>query len=253
MTQPSDHPVRIRPPSTDEHDIEESMRIFLFIGMISCLLSFVQCQHKKSLSYSGTPFSDSIYSDGPQIIPGKIQNEYFDLGGEGMTYHDTDSTNSGSGRLNPADGSYLHEFRISEAVDISYTKVDDREIDNSPFNFVEPAENQLYVGWTEPGEWLKYTVDVRESGLYSVGLMYTSNRGGQISLSINELDVTGPIDIPSTFVQADTIAWRQWHHWNFVDGIADIQLSQGIQVLTLKTIAEGNMNYDYLIFTLKQQ
>lgn len=31
--------------------------------------------------------------------------------------------NKGSGTLNPADGSYLNEFRMHEGVDISYTKI----------------------------------------------------------------------------------------------------------------------------------
>ncbi|WP_249721311.1 hypothetical protein [Aquiflexum sp. TKW24L] len=33
----------------------------------------------------------------------------------------SDSINSGSGRLNPPDGTYLNAFRINEPVDISYT------------------------------------------------------------------------------------------------------------------------------------
>ncbi|MEI6424613.1 MAG: hypothetical protein WCP55_20515, partial [Lentisphaerota bacterium] len=43
-------------------------------------------------------------------LPGKLQCEYYDLGGEGVAFHETDSINSGSGKLNPADGSYLHEL-----------------------------------------------------------------------------------------------------------------------------------------------
>jgi hypothetical protein len=50
---------------------------------------------------------------------------YYDLGEEGIAYHDFDSKNNGSGTLNPADGSYQNEFRIQEGVDISYTKFHD--------------------------------------------------------------------------------------------------------------------------------
>lgn len=90
-------------------------------------------------------FSDEKYSGGPQMIPGKIQLEYYNPGGEEVAYHDIDTINSGSGRLNPADGSYLNEFRIKEVVDISYTK--SRDIDNHEFNLVNPEMEQLYVRW----------------------------------------------------------------------------------------------------------
>ncbi len=187
-----------------------------------------------------------------QTIPGKIQCEYYDLGGEGISFHDTDSINSGSGRLNPADGSYLNEFRINEAVDISYTKFRNPPIDNTQYNLVQPEKDQLYVGWTEPGEWLKYTVNVEKAGTYQMGIMYTSNRNGKISIAVNDKDATGALLIPSTFVAEDTVAWRQWHHWNYIDSLGSVQLKKGVQTITLHTVEIGNMNYDYLDFKLKK-
>ena len=50
--------------------------------------------------YQGKPFQDSAYTSGPQSIPGRVECAYYDLGGEGVAYHDTDSTNHGSGELN---------------------------------------------------------------------------------------------------------------------------------------------------------
>ena len=210
---------------------------------------FHRCNPKSSIgNYSGTPYADSAYNKGAQIIPGRLQCEYYDLGGEGVAYHDNDSINSGSGHLNPSDGSYLNEFRKSEAVDISYTKFREPAIDNNSFNFVEPEKNQLYVGWTSPGEWTKYTIKVKEAGNYKLGLMYTSNQNGKISFSINDKDITGPISVPSTFVPADTIAWRQWHHWNYIDNIANIFLKEGLQTFTIHTVEIGQMNYDFINF-----
>jgi hypothetical protein len=207
------------------------------------------CQSAKNVkSYNGKPFHDSRYNGGAQIIPGRLQCEYYDLGGEGMAYHDSDSINSGSGRLNVADGSYLHEFRINEAVDISYTKFQSPPIDNTPYNFTEQQKDQLYVGWTKPGEWIKYTVNVKTSGLYQLGIMFTSNKNGKISLSVNDIDVTGPLSIPSTFVAADTVPWRQWHHWNYIDNIAKIELKKGEQTISIHTVETGEMNYDYINF-----
>lgn len=200
--------------------------------------------------YKGNPFSDSVYNSGPQTIPGKLQCEYYDFGGEGVAFHDSDSINSGSGSLNPADGSYLNEFRINEAVDISYTKFRDPAIDNSPYNLVEPFKDQFYVGWTAPGEWTKYTVNVEKTGTYELGIMYTSNQNGKISIAVNDIDKTGPLSITSTFVAADTIAWRQWHHWNYIGKLAKIELEKGIQTITINTVEIGQMNYDYINFEL---
>ncbi len=212
---------------------------------------FESCSSNKKDSYPGTPFSDDVYNQGAQTVPGKLQCEYYDFGGEGISYHDSDSINSGSGGLNKADGSYLHEFRINEAVDISYTKFQDPAVDNNPYNFSEPEKDQLYVGWTKPGEWIKYTINVLEDGVYQLGLMYTSNKDGVISFSVNELDVTGPITIPSTFVAEDTVAWRQWHHWNYIDNIAETELKKGIRFFTIHTVEMGDMNYDFIRFTKK--
>jgi hypothetical protein len=66
---------------------------------------------------------------------------YYGLCGEGVAYHDYDARTNGSGGLNPADGSYLNEFRMREGVDTSYTKFH-VEIDNSPYNLVPPSEGQ---------------------------------------------------------------------------------------------------------------
>lgn len=219
------------------------------VGIITATSVLLGCRSGIS-SYKGAPFNDSVYMSVPQTIPGKLQCECYDSGGEGVAFHDNDTINSGSGRLNPADGSYLNEFRINEAVDISYTKFRDPAIDNSQFNFVEPIKDQLYVGWTAPGEWTKYTVNVKESGTYEIGIMYTSNQDGKISVSVNDIDKTGPLLISSTFAAADTIAWRQWHHWNYIDKLARIDLKKGIQTITINTIDIGQMNYDYMIFEL---
>ena len=216
---------------------------------IICLVFVSSCAKNDFLKkYSAVPFADSSYEQAPQTIPGKVQCEYYDLGGEGIAYHDSDDINSGSGNLNPADGTYLNEFRISEAVDISYTK--DGGVDDSEYNLVQPRMKQLYIGWTEPGEWINYTVNVQQSGLYLVGLTYTANDDGQISISVDNQDVTGPLNIPSTYRTEDKEAWRQWHHWNYLNNIARIELKKGIHVLTLHTVLHGNMNYDFLEFTL---
>lgn len=140
--------------------------------------------------------STNPWENSPQKLPGKIECEFYDLGGEGNAYHDEDSINNGSGKLNPANGNYLNEFRKEEGVDISYTKPNKQ--DDSEFNLVTPAMNQLYVGWTIPNEWINYTVNITQSGTYSIGLNYTSNGEGGISFSLDGKEISGVIKIPST-------------------------------------------------------
>ena len=194
--------------------------------------------------YKGVPYHDSRYAGGAQAVPGRVQCAYYDLGGEGVAYHDTTPKNEGSGGLNPRDGSYLNEFRMAESVDISYTKFHDA-IDNNPYNVVKVEENQLYVGWTQPGEWFNITVNAAHAGIYKADLLYTSNRGGTISLDVNGRDATGPIAITTTYNAAEPIAWRQWHHWNLAKDLVKIKLSEGKNVLTVHILTQGNMNLAY--------
>ena len=55
---------------------------------------------------------------------------------------------------------------------------------------------------------------------------------------------------PSTRNKKEIIAWRQWHHWNRIDNLTIVKLKKGKHLLTIKTITNGNMNYDYLNFAL---
>ncbi len=88
----------------------------------------------------------------------------------------------------------------------------------------------------------------RHAGLYTANLLYTSNRGGTISLDVNGKDATGPLTISSTFNAADPIARRQWHHWNIAPELIKIRLRAGKNVLTVHILTEGNMNLAYFDF-----
>ncbi|MGA7341605.1 MAG: hypothetical protein WBE72_08420 [Terracidiphilus sp.] len=222
----------------------------LRIGLCYAVLGFSAAAFSPARvpsGYRGTPYRDSQYSGGPQAIPGRVMCAYYDLGGEGVAYHDSDSKNNGSGGLNPADGTYLNEFRMHEGVDTSYTKYHD-QIDNSQFEVVQPPVNLLYVGWTVPGEWFNITADVKHAGRYTADLLYTSNRGGTISLDVNGKDVTGPLTIASTYNAADPIAWRQWHHWSVAHNLVNLKLPAGRNVLAVHILTEGNMNLAYFDF-----
>jgi hypothetical protein len=195
--------------------------------------------------YQGRPFSDGTIV-GPAVIPGQVKCAYYDLGGEGIAYHDADGVNHGSGMLNPVNGDPLHEFRMHEGVDISYTK--SGGIDDNPFDRYQPPMRSLYVGWTEPGEWINVTVDVRQAGAYTVDIPYTANGEGRISLALDGAQPLAIIRMPSTNDRAEPVAWRQWHHWAFLADAAAMSLPAGRHVLTLKIEANGNMNLDSIVF-----
>ena len=213
------------------------MKIILASFLAFCLLSGFVYQEVNR----GEPYQNKM-----QQIPGRVECEFYNTGGEGIAYHDSDSINNGSGKLNPANGEYLHEFRMHEGVDISYTKTGN--IDNNPYNKVPRDMGKLYVGWTVPGEWLNYTVNVVKAGKYSVGLMYTANGDGTIALAIDGKYAAKDLKVPSTHNDADTVKWRQWHHWNKAGNLVNIHLKKGVHVLTLYVTGNGNMNFDYMEF-----
>jgi len=205
------------------------------------VLAFISCAPRYKTMNAGRPWQNKI-----QTIPGKVECEFYNEGGEGIAYHDSDSINNGSGKLNPADGTYLNEFRMKEGVDISYTKP--HGIDDNPYNRVPRDMGQLYVGWTKPGEWINYTVRIKQTQPYKIGLMYTANGDGAISLDLDGKAITGPLKVSSTHDDRDTVAWRQWHHWNKSESLTTVRLKKGIHILTLHVVANGNMNFDYLEF-----
>lgn len=216
--------------------------VFIAIAATSYRLDFL-------IHYKGRPFKDPMHNAGAQSIPGRVQCALYDLGGEGVAYHDEDAANQGSGGAISGKRFSLDNFRASEGVDISYTKFKhDPQIDDSPYNLVTPPENQLYVGWTEPGEWFNITVNVERRAEYAADLLYSSNRGGVISLDLNGKPATGPINIPPTYNAADPLAWRQGNHWNTLPGVVKLKMQHGRNVLTVHILSGGNMNLAYFDF-----
>jgi hypothetical protein len=84
------------------------------------------------MEFIGKPFNDSVFLDDLQVILGRILCAYYDNGGNGVACYDSAPLNHGSGELNPANESYIHEFRMIEGPDTANTK--DDEIDDSPYN-----------------------------------------------------------------------------------------------------------------------
>ncbi len=183
--------------------------------------------------YAGRPFSDPFHKADPPVIPGLVQCALYDLGGEGVAYHDTDAPNNGSGKLNRESGhrrahagDYVWHFREGEGVDLSFVK-DWADLNHT--NRVAPPINQHYIGWTEDGEWCRYTVRVERAGTHRIRALYAyqTNRV--------EFEVNGRPAATCRLPEATP----SYHHWNLAE-IGTIAFPEaGLQVLTFR-YGKGN-------------
>lgn len=117
---------------------------------------------------ASTPFNGSAAA-----IPGRIEAENFDEGGEGVAYHDLTSTNT-----------FGSTYRTG-GVDVKD---------------LAEASNAHVVSTTKPGEWLNFSVNIAQSGTYSV-VMRSAGQGdgGTVKLQLNGSDLAGStMTVPNT-------------------------------------------------------
>jgi hypothetical protein len=160
--------------------------------------------------------SSSPHNGSAVTLPGTLQAEDFDNGGEGTAYHDLSGSNEG--------GAYR-----DTGVDLEATA---------------DAGGGFNVGWLLAGEWLKYTVNVTAGGSFDVEFRVASpGAGGTFHLEINGSDVTGPITIPDT---------GGWQNWTTVRKTG-LNVAAGQQVWRLlmdgngASTAVGNINFVRLV------
>jgi beta-glucanase (GH16 family) len=140
----------------------------------------------------------------PAAIPGTIEAENFDLGGQDVAYDDDNESNNGGA------------YRPGEGVDLERTT---------------DAGRGFNVGWTVPGEWLEYTVDAAE-GPFDVEVRVASAAGGgTLHLEFDGVDETGPISFDGT---------GGWQSWTAVR-VEDVSLEPGVQTMRL-VIDAGTFN-----------
>ncbi len=152
---------------------------------------------------NGTPYLGAPFS-----VPGLIQAEFYDVGGEGVAYHDVDAINWGV------------PFRSSEGVDIEAS------------NDIGGGYN---IGWIEDGEWIEFTIDVQEAGMYTV-VPYISSvpGGGSLHIEFNGIDLTGNVSVPVT---------GGWQFWEELP-IPDVFLEAGEQIMHVEFhFGQFNLNW----------
>src|SRR5258706_13173066 len=178
-------------------------------------------------TYQGKPYQGKM-----QEIPGRLSCVDYDEGGEGIAYHDRDKTNQAA----VCCGS---KVRVNEGVDVGIFEGHHKSL-SSPLIPGHP-----YVGWIFEGEWIKYTVRVKKSGIYQVNAhMSSANTNCEIRLMMNDRD-SAPISF--------TRATGNVHLWYVYTNLTEVKLKAGVQVMTLKFSKgqKGDQNYDWFEFIRK--
>jgi probable HAF family extracellular repeat protein len=147
----------------------------------------------------------------PRGIPGTIEAEDFDEGGEGVAYHDLSAGNSGE----------------------AYRQTD---VDIEP---TTDAGNGMDVGWISAGEWLEYTVSVAAAGTYVLeARVANTEAGGVFHVEMDGVDKTGAMAVPST---------GDWQIWTTLTRAVTLEAGTHVLRISLDTAAPntavGNVNY----------
>lgn len=142
--------------------------------------------------------------------PTRIQAEDFDIGGEGVGYHDASAGNEGG------------QYRTGEGVDIMAR---------------DDAESRHCVTHIFPGEWMNYTVNIEQSGTYVIRVRATrgSPGAGKVKVLFGGIDATGEIPI------AHTGDWKV-----FANNERDnVELTAGEQVMRFESIS-GDLDLNWI-------
>ena len=164
---------------------------------------------KKALKVNG---KREPYYGTPIVIPGVIQAENFDKGGEKMTFHDSDDNREG---------------------DTEYRK------DGEGVDFVK-GNGGTAIGYTAENEWLEYTVDVQEAGTYSYKATVSSGTSGSgFSIALvtpGKVTTVAKVSVPQT-------GNNNWDTYKVVEGELTKDLEVGQQIIRF-TITGQQCNID---------
>ncbi|MXW63801.1 MAG: cellulase family glycosylhydrolase [Bacteroidetes bacterium SB0662_bin_6] len=159
-------------------------------------------------------------------IPGIINAAEYDIGHAGATYHDTDLMRV-DGQSGAGNNGY--EYR-NDGVDIERSE--------------DPEGFEYNVGWMETTEWLTWTVQIDQAGIYDVEFRVAADaagNGGILYLALNNERIGSNVPVPVT---------GGWQAWTSV-WLRDVTLPPGEHVLKL-VVRNGGFNLNRMRFTLKE-
>ena len=170
-------------------------------------------------SWSNAPAaSHHPFADKPFSIPGRIEAEQFDDGGPGVAYFDVDRKNGSQAKMQD-----ITAFRVLEHVD---------------FGVADDTEPGYAVIRTEAGEWLDYTVNVKNAGAFQISARIASSKdGGAFHISFDGKDATDSVAVPST---SGLQSWQTMH-------IDQVQLSEGAHTMRVH-MRHGGFSLNWLEF-----
>jgi len=153
---------------------------------------------------------DRPYLGGPLELPGVVEIENFDNGGEGIAYHDTDPN-------------HWSVFRTGEEVDI---------------NNMQEGSTDFFLGFIETGEWLEYSVN-STLPVYDLDVSYASGEsGGTFHIEVDGAQVGGPVTVGGTG------GWKSFETMNFYP----FEVPEGEHILRLY-MESGGFNLEHLLFS----
>lgn len=157
-------------------------------------------------------------------LPGMIFATDFDLGQNGTAYRDEvyQTTHVTTGNYTAWNTGWGYR---NDGVDIEHCN------DSGP-------SNGFNVGWTSPGEWMQYTVDVAETAGYHFSVRYASMGTTTLRIKVDEQDVLAPLSLPSTG------GWQSWQTISFPEMI----LHAGENAIRVN-IETGGCNINYFNVT----
>ncbi|MEM0897436.1 MAG: carbohydrate-binding protein, partial [Verrucomicrobiota bacterium] len=167
-------------------------------------------------NHGGNENPSSPYSGSPLAIPGRIQAEDFDLGGQNVAYWDADAANQG--------------------VAVTGLNYRPESVDIGPSNDTDGTPS---VGWGVNGEWLLYTVSP-EPGVYDIVLRAASGvaNPGDAQLTLDG-QTLGVIPVGGTG------GWANWQDFK----LENVTIGAGShQILRFEFINGGAFNPNWIEF-----
>ncbi|SEW36330.1 carbohydrate-binding protein [Chitinophaga arvensicola] len=145
------------------------------------------------------------------------------------------------GVLNAADydeGPRLVAYKYNNANGGKAYRSDDPGTENcSQGDALTSPGGNYNIGWTSDGDWVRYTVEIKEAGKYNVDLRIAGNGGGLIYLTIDDVRVCDDIPIQGT---------GGWQNWQSAVGTADLPEGKHLMKVQIK---KANLNLHRITFT----